>query len=269
MTLTDDIAYIRCPCCPFENFAYLMPQHFLLEHLSNIELYPDTFSHYVSLKIIGKKEFNFCVCLTCKNGEVEVHKGHRDHITKWISLHSWEEKCKSAHTFILERFKRRLDKIKQGIPVPAVTPAFKEIPPPKEGGWIYIFGVSEDPHVYKIGMTARTPDRRLKEANSCPSLPCYKEHFLIASFNVKEPYKTETAIHKLLDSFGYRINPRREFFRLNNDMLESLQAFIQKLIANAPPPVEAASTPNILDISCNNLEVVSDNQMPSAPTTKV
>jgi len=71
------------------------------------------------------------------------------------------------------------------------------------------------PGILKVGMTERTPDTRLGEANSSdtwrPPTP-YKIEFAKKVSNAAAKEKT---LHILLEQYTERINPRREFFRVS------------------------------------------------------
>jgi hypothetical protein len=71
------------------------------------------------------------------------------------------------------------------------------------------------PGILKIGMTERTPEARLREANSSdtwrPPTP-YTIEFAKKVCNAKAKEKT---LHILLEQYTDRINPRREFFRVS------------------------------------------------------
>lgn len=82
-------------------------------------------------------------------------------------------------------------------------------------GYLYCFSNPSMPGILKVGMTYRTPDIRLNEANSSdtwkpPTL--YKMEF---AKKVLYPKQKETTIHKLLSQYTERINPKREFFRIS------------------------------------------------------
>lgn len=89
-------------------------------------------------------------------------------------------------------------------------------------GYIYCFSNISMPNIFKIGTTERTPIERLKEANSLdtwkPPTP-YKIEF---AKKVKNPKEKETTLHKLLEQYTERINPRREFFKVS---LEEIKIF--------------------------------------------
>ncbi len=81
-------------------------------------------------------------------------------------------------------------------------------------GYIYCFSNPSMPGILKVGMTERTPEARLSEANSSdtwrpPTL--YKIEFAKKIFAAKDK---EKALHALLEQYTDRINPRREFFRV-------------------------------------------------------
>jgi hypothetical protein len=82
-------------------------------------------------------------------------------------------------------------------------------------GFVYCFSNSCMQGILKIGMTERTPDARLSEANASdtwrPPTP-YKIEFAKKVMNVREKEKT---LHSILEQYADRINPRREFFRVS------------------------------------------------------
>ena len=88
-------------------------------------------------------------------------------------------------------------------------------------GYIYCFSNPSMPGIYKIGMTERTPEIRLIEANSSdtwrPPTP-YKIEF---AKNVLNPKQKETTLHTLLSQYTERINPKREFFRVSQEEVKT------------------------------------------------
>jgi hypothetical protein len=82
-------------------------------------------------------------------------------------------------------------------------------------GTLYCFSNESMPGILKIGMTERTPEARLAEANSSdtwrPPTP-YKIEFAKKVSNQKEK---EKCLHILLEQYTERIHPRREFFRVS------------------------------------------------------
>jgi hypothetical protein len=79
-------------------------------------------------------------------------------------------------------------------------------------GYIYCFSNVSMPGIYKIGMTERTPEKRLSDANNCdtwrPPTP-YKIEF---AKKVVQPKLQENILHKRFTELGGRINEKREFF---------------------------------------------------------
>ena len=84
-------------------------------------------------------------------------------------------------------------------------------------GYIYCFSNPSMPGILKIGMTERTPEIRLGEANVSdtwrPPTP-YKIEFAKKVSNSSGKEKT---LHTLLEQYTDRIHPRREFFRVSPD----------------------------------------------------
>ena len=82
-------------------------------------------------------------------------------------------------------------------------------------GYIYCFSNPSMPGLLKVGMTERTPEERLSEANASdtwrPPTP-YKIEF---AKKVSNPSQKEKTLHTLLEQYTDRINPRREFFRVS------------------------------------------------------
>ena len=89
-------------------------------------------------------------------------------------------------------------------------------------GYIYCFSNLSMTGILKIGMTERTPEIRLKEANMSdtwrPPTP-YKIEF---AKKVNNPKQKEKTLHILLSQYTERINPKREFFRVS---LEEVKTF--------------------------------------------
>jgi hypothetical protein len=87
-------------------------------------------------------------------------------------------------------------------------------------GYIYCFSHPKKPGDFKIGTTTRTPEERLKEANSCTwETPEFKIEF---AKRVSNPSQKEKTLHSLLEQYTVRIHPRREFFRVS---LEEVRTF--------------------------------------------
>ena len=88
-------------------------------------------------------------------------------------------------------------------------------------GYLYCFSNQSMPGILKVGMTERTPEIRLNEANSSdtwrPPSP-YKIEF---AKKVLNPKQKETTLHNLLSQYTERINPKREFFRVSSEEVKT------------------------------------------------
>jgi hypothetical protein len=91
-------------------------------------------------------------------------------------------------------------------------------------GYLYCFSNESMPGILKVGMTERIPNMRLNEANTSdtwrPPTP-YKFEFAKKVYNPKQKERT---LHMLLSKYTERINPRREFFRVS---LEEVNTFFE------------------------------------------
>ena len=88
-------------------------------------------------------------------------------------------------------------------------------------GYIYCFSNVSMPGVVKVGMTVRTPDVRLNEANSSDTWRPPTEYKLEFAKKVKNPKDKEHILHNLLSKYTERINPKREFFRASPKDVET------------------------------------------------
>lgn len=89
-------------------------------------------------------------------------------------------------------------------------------------GYLYCLSNSSMPDLLKVGMTERTPEERLNEANSSstfkPPTP-YKIEFAKKVKNVREK---ERLLHKILERYRERPNQRREFFKVSLEEVKDL-----------------------------------------------
>lgn len=94
------------------------------------------------------------------------------------------------------------------------VPATVILPKPK--GYIYCMSNASMPGIMKVGMTMRTPDERLKEANKHDTFkPPTPYHIDFAKYVTNPPFK-EKVLHDLLARYTERINPQREFFHVSS-----------------------------------------------------
>jgi hypothetical protein len=77
------------------------------------------------------------------------------------------------------------------------------------------------PGILKVGMTDRTPDIRLNEANNSGTwtIPSYK---IVIAKKVLNPKQKELTLHMLLSQYTERIHPKREFFRVSEEEVKTL-----------------------------------------------
>jgi len=83
-------------------------------------------------------------------------------------------------------------------------------------GYIYCFSNPAFINLYKVGFTTNTPNVRKKQINTTGVPLPFKLEFAKKVINYKDKEKT---IHKILSIFGERINPKREFFKINLDYI--------------------------------------------------
>ena len=87
-------------------------------------------------------------------------------------------------------------------------------------GYIYCFSNEGMPGLLKVGMTERTPELRLNEANNSGTwtLPSYK---IVIAKKVLNPKQKELTLHILLSQYTQRIHPKREFFRVSQEEVKT------------------------------------------------
>ena len=71
------------------------------------------------------------------------------------------------------------------------------------------------PGIYKIGLTKRTPEERLREANHSDTWRPPTPYRIELAKRVLNPTQKEKTIHRLISKFAERIHPQREFFRVS------------------------------------------------------
>lgn len=83
-------------------------------------------------------------------------------------------------------------------------------------GFIYVLSNESMPGIFKIGLTARDPETRMKELSSATGLPTPFK--LELSWHCENLLVTEQAIHQDLEQ--YRVNKDREFFKCDLDEIK-------------------------------------------------
>ena len=82
-------------------------------------------------------------------------------------------------------------------------------------GYIYCFSNPSMPGILKIGMTERSPDIRLKEANKSDTWKPPTPYKIELAKKVINPKQKETTLHSLLSKYAIRINSKLEFFQIS------------------------------------------------------
>ena len=89
-------------------------------------------------------------------------------------------------------------------------------------GYIYCFSNKSMQGIYKIGMTKRTVQIRLAEANKHDTFKPPTPYKIKFYKKVYDPKQKEKYIHILLSKYGKRVNKKREFFRVALEVVKDL-----------------------------------------------
>jgi len=100
-------------------------------------------------------------------------------------------------------------------------------------GYVYVMSNPSMPGLLKIGYTERPVEERLQEANQ-PNTWIPTQFTLEMSKYVYEPQKKEMTLHHILD--GDRVNPRREFFRVEMEKVKTLFELMDAYDTPEPEP---------------------------------
>ncbi len=125
-------------------------------------------------------------------------------------------------------------------------------------GYIYCLSNPSMPGLLKIGMTERTPEERLREANKSDTFRPPTEYKIEIKQRVYWPRIVERKIHTFLRD--KRVNPRREFFRAE---LDEVRTFFKRLGGERWKP-RAKKVPKVV-IKVENPEVVKEPEAAKAP----
>jgi hypothetical protein len=233
-----------------------MPEHMISAHPEKLSLSPVRYSHYVSayFKMGDGIEASLCVCLSCRKGIMSNPANSAG--SRWTSKHE-NSACKLAHNALYNSLKQQILDAKQitqetipsvlappiseqehvteqspvtpqnlqqytAIEINAVTPQNSQDSLNENMGYIYCFSNISMPGIFKIGMTLRTPEERLKEANISNTWKPPTSYQIELSKYIRDPKRKETILHTLLSKFTKRINKRREFFKVSLDDVKLL-----------------------------------------------
>jgi len=100
-------------------------------------------------------------------------------------------------------------------------------------GYVYVMSNPSMPGLYKIGFTTRPMEERLQEANQPNTWIPTPFSLEFAKF-VVNPQQKEIAIHKILTKD--RINPNREFFRVDLEQVKLLFDLMDTTQVPEPEP---------------------------------
>jgi len=89
-------------------------------------------------------------------------------------------------------------------------------------GYLYAFSNTCMPGILKVGMTERTPEERLRDANRSDTWRPPAPYKLECAIKVNNPLKKENILHRILEKYVSRINPEREFFKIT---IEEIRLF--------------------------------------------
>jgi hypothetical protein len=89
-------------------------------------------------------------------------------------------------------------------------------------GYLYCFSNQLMPGILKVGMTERTPEIRLNEANNSDTWRPPTPYEIVFAKKVSNPKQKETTLFSILSQYTERINPRREFFRVSQEEVKTL-----------------------------------------------
>jgi len=117
-------------------------------------------------------------------------------------------------------------------------------------GYIYCFSNPSMPGILKVGMTERTPETRLNEANSSDTPTQYK---IVIAKKVLNPKEKVTNLHKILSKYTERTDPRLEFFRVSQEEVKTLFDLIDGKLWIETPEEEEEDTTNVSKIGCRDM----------------
>lgn len=100
-------------------------------------------------------------------------------------------------------------------------------------GYVYVMSNPSMPGLYKIGFTTRPMEERLQEANQ-PSTWIPTPFLLEFAKFVVNPHGKESTLHKILAKD--RVNPNREFFRVELDAVKLLFDLMDTTQTPEPEP---------------------------------
>lgn len=132
-------------------------------------------------------------------------------------------------------------------------------------GFIYCFSNPSMPGILKIGMTERTPETRLSEANVSDTWRPPTPYVIELAKKVNNAKTKEKILHTLLEQYTVRINPRREFFKVS---IEEIKTFFELMDGEiwTPSPDNETIEPDEIEDE-HSSETFSDSISPTSHST--
>jgi hypothetical protein len=84
------------------------------------------------------------------------------------------------------------------------------------------------PGLVKVGMTTREVEERLREANSRDTYKPPLPYTVTLTKKVKNVQEAEKFVHRYLETYGERVNKRREFFKVSIDIVKKAFEMVEQ-----------------------------------------
>lgn len=130
-------------------------------------------------------------------------------------------------------------------------------------GYVYCFhNISHPSNYYKVGMTLRTPEQRLKEANSSTWSPTPNStpFTIVTSKCVKDARNAEKFLHHYLSIHGKRVSNQREFFEVSLEIIYQAFSLVEEYSDNVHNYIDfTPSTDVYIPIPVQNPTMISNN----------
>jgi len=101
-------------------------------------------------------------------------------------------------------------------------------------GYIYCFSNKAMPGLLKVGMSERTPEIILNEANKPDTWRPPMPYEIVVAKKVLDPKQKEITLHKLLSQYTERTSSNHEFFRVSEEEVKTFFDFIDDDSRNVP-----------------------------------
>jgi len=175
---------------------------------------------YGTVECIDNEDINQDICIQC-NKKYKTRSGFLKHMKHYHTHDVITDDPEITDEPTIPDEPEMIDE--PTVTVEPIMPAEQ----PLTTGYIYCFETESMPGTYKIGMTTRDVDVRLKEANQSNTWKPPIPYQVVFSKYVQNPREKEGMIHTLLSE--YRIHPDREFFKLELEKLRCLFGLITEI----------------------------------------